>query len=157
MVLRGWITTHCMSYMLPETAWNPLPLLPTDTYLTHTAATKRAAAEGIFPPRSHHMMRSWPLFTGREGLMKQNEGWRVKSKKIHTVPKSEDAKHSLTEQEAKARQQSHARKTTFMRSASGLSCSKNKPSTVAEDHLNHTCLPGHKWVNQKKEKNYFLL
>lgn len=39
-----------MSYMLPETAWNPLPLLPTDTYLTHTAATERAAAEGTFPP-----------------------------------------------------------------------------------------------------------
>lgn len=101
MVLRGWITTHCMSYMLPETAWNPLPLAPTDTHLTRTAATKRAAAEGTFPPCGHRRMWSWPLFTRREGLMKQNKGWRVKSKKIHIAPESEDVKHSLTEQEAR--------------------------------------------------------
>lgn len=46
----------------------------------------------------------------------------MKSKKIHVVPKSEDAKHSLTEQEAKGRQQSHTPvKTMSMRSDSGLS------------------------------------
>lgn len=33
--------------------------------------------------------------------MKQNKGWRVKSKKIHIAPESEDVKHSLTEQEAR--------------------------------------------------------
>lgn len=72
--------------------------------------------------------------------MKQNESWRVKSKKTHIVPKSEDAKHSLTEQEAKGRQQSHTPvKTMFMRSACDLSWSKiNKLSTVTGDHLNHS-------------------
>lgn len=159
MVLRGWITTHCMSYMLPETTWNLLPLLPTDTYLTHTAATERAAAEGTFPPCSHCMMWSWPLRTGREGLMKQNEVWRVKSKKIHIVPKSEDAKHSLTEQEAKGRQQSLMPvKTILMRSATYLSWSKiNKLHCSWRSPKSHLCLPGQKWVNKKKRKITFFL
>lgn len=158
MVLRGWITPHCMSYILPETAWNLLPLLPTDTYLTHTTATERAATEGTFPPHSHRMMWSQPLFTGREGLMKQNEVWRVKSKKIHIVPKSEGAKHNLTEQEAKGRQQNLMPvKTIFMRSATYLSWSKiNKLHCSWRSPKSHLCLPGQKCVTKKKRKIAFF-
>lgn len=91
-----------------------------------------------FPQPPHDVIETIIHRQGRADETKRGLG--VKSKKIHIVPKSEDVKHSLTEQEAKGRQQSHTPvKTVFMRSASGFSCSKiNKPFTVAGDHPNHT-------------------
>lgn len=141
---------------LPETCSLSFPQTPTSPTLL--PLKERAAAEETFPPRSHCMMWSWPLLTGREGLMKQNEVWRVKSKKIHIVPKSEDAKHSLTEQEAKARQQSLMPvKTIFMRSATYLSWSEiNKLHCSWRSPKSHLCLPGQNWVNQRKRKIAFF-
>lgn len=78
--------------------------------------------------------------------MRQNEGWRVKSKKIQIVPESEDAKHSLIEQEAKGRQQSHTPVKTvheislwlqLKQDQQALHCSWRSPKS-------HLCLPGQK-------------
>lgn len=38
--------------------------------------------------------------------MKQNESWRVKSKRAQVVPEAEAAERSLSEQEAEGRQRS---------------------------------------------------
>lgn len=61
-------------------------------------------------------------------------------KRVQVLPKAKDAERSLTEQEAKGRQQSQTPvKTACVRSASGLSCSEqNEPSDIAGNHLHHT-------------------
>lgn len=53
--------------MLPAPAWSLLPLPPPHTYLTHAAATEKAAAEGTFPPRSRPALWSPPNVILRQG------------------------------------------------------------------------------------------